>query len=297
MVRCAVATQWAVGEMQPVGWLPAASNGTLLVTVPESDEAAVVAVYKPVSGMRELRDFEAATLPVREVAAYELSEIAGFGCVPPTVWTEDGPLGPGSVQRWVGADGAPIRVPSDASDSAVAQAVQQRLAPPGGGVVAWGRDVPEGWVAVFRAHSDDGPVVVSHTVAAPVRRLVLFDAVTNNTDRKVGHIVPGPSEPGDSPGATSGTVLGIDHGLTFHAEPKLRTVLWGIAGAVFTADEVSLLTAVLDVVGDEQPDCPRLSQLAPVELTALADRTQALLDAGTFPDPVGPGPVIPWPPI
>lgn len=298
MVRCAVKTPWVVGRIQPVGWLPAASNGTLLVTVPESDQRAVVAVYKPVSGMRALHDFDAATLPVREVAAYELSEIAGFGCVPPTVWTHDGPLGPGSVQRWVGAHGGPIRVPTCAAAEDIAEAVHHHQAPLGAGVVAWTHHVPTGWAPVLHAHHNNQPITLSHARTTPVRRLVLFDAVTNNTDRKAGHIVPGP--PAQQPGACDATphaVLGIDHGLTFHTDPKLRTVLWGMAGAAFTNEEVSLLTTVLELIAHGLPQSSHLGRLQADELTAITTRTRALLSAGTFPHPTGPGPTIPWPPM
>ena len=62
-----------------------------------------------------------------------------------------------------------------------------------------------------------------------LRRMALFDAVVNNTDRKIGHLLP----------QADGKLYGCDHGVTFHEEYKLRTVLWQWAGLPFTKDELA----------------------------------------------------------
>lgn len=80
--------------------------------------------------------------------------------------------------------------------------------------------VPEGWVGVVDAETADGPVVVAHRADEATLRMVVFDALANNADRKGGHLL-----------RTENALYGIDHGVTFHVEPKLRTVLWGLAGA------------------------------------------------------------------
>jgi len=82
--------------------MPWSSNGTYLVTVTVAG-ARLAAVYKPHRGERPLWDFPHG-LYVREVAAYELSCALGWGVVPETVLRDDGPLGPGSLQRFVDAD-------------------------------------------------------------------------------------------------------------------------------------------------------------------------------------------------
>ena len=64
-----------------------------------------------------------------------------------------------------------------------------------------------------------------------LRRLAVLDAVINNADRKGGHLLP----------AADGRLYGIDHGVTFHAENKLRTLLWGWAGEPLTEDAVEVL--------------------------------------------------------
>ena len=64
-----------------------------------------------------------------------------------------------------------------------------------------------------------------------LRRLALFDAIVNNGDRKGGHILPLPD----------GRILGVDHGVTFAVEPKLRTVLWAWRSKAFTEDERTVI--------------------------------------------------------
>jgi uncharacterized repeat protein (TIGR03843 family) len=90
------------GEVELLGRLPWISNATFLVTVRHGD-ASLRAVYKPRRGERPLWDYPSG-LFVREVAAYRLSEALGWGIVPETVGRADGPLGPGSFQRFVPAD-------------------------------------------------------------------------------------------------------------------------------------------------------------------------------------------------
>ncbi|MEJ5946054.1 phosphatidylinositol kinase, partial [Pseudokineococcus basanitobsidens] len=89
----------AAGELDVVGRITGSSNVTLLATCRTGD-AQVRCVYKPVRGERPLHDFPDGTLAGREVAAHLVSRAAGWGVVPTTV-LRDGPLGPGSVQRWV----------------------------------------------------------------------------------------------------------------------------------------------------------------------------------------------------
>lgn len=89
------------GEVDVLGLMPWSSNGTYLVQVRRGDDHAP-AIYKPASQERPLWDFPGG-LWKREVAAWELSEVLGFGLVPPTVGRSDGPLGRGSLQAFVPA--------------------------------------------------------------------------------------------------------------------------------------------------------------------------------------------------
>ncbi|HEX6597080.1 MAG TPA: SCO1664 family protein [Acidimicrobiales bacterium] len=91
------------GEITVKGRLPWSSNGTFLVELCEDGEARPVrAVYKPLRGERPLWDYPPG-LYRREIAAYVTSEWLGWGLVPETV-ERDGPLGLGSLQRFVDAD-------------------------------------------------------------------------------------------------------------------------------------------------------------------------------------------------
>lgn len=96
-------TVLAGGTLVPAGRMPWSSNATFLVNVDHDDGTDRPAVYKPVRGERPLWDFPG-HLAAREVAAYELSAALGWGVVPETVMREDGPFGPGSLQRFVDAD-------------------------------------------------------------------------------------------------------------------------------------------------------------------------------------------------
>lgn len=116
-----------------------------------------------------------------------------------------------------------------------------------------------------------------------LRNMALFDAVINNTDRKIGHILPD----------ATGNVFGCDHGVTFHFEDKLRTVLWRWAGSPFNEQELSRLAAVSDYLG-EPSELKGL--LTPDEIHAVGDRVNRLRESGVFPLPSKDWPAVPWPP-
>jgi hypothetical protein len=121
---------------------------------------------------------------------------------------------------------------------------------------------------------------------ARLRRIALFDAVINNADRKGGHLLPAPS----------GRVYAIDHGVTFHGDDKLRTVLWQWRGKPFDAAELALLDGLRAALGG--PFGARLDDLLTrAEITALAARLDRLRDRGCFPHPSDDWPPIPWPPF
>ncbi len=121
---------------------------------------------------------------------------------------------------------------------------------------------------------------------AVFRRIAAFDLVINNADRKAGHTLRDAQD----------RVWAIDHGVCFHVQPKLRTVIWEFAGEPLPADmaaDLAQLRAELD------EDCPLHSQLAGLltgaEIKALARRTEQLLDSGSFPDPDPYRRSYPWP--
>ncbi len=125
---------------------------------------------------------------------------------------------------------------------------------------------------------------------ARLRRVVVFDAVVNNTDRKAGHLLPIPG----------GHLHAVDHGVTFSVEPKLRTVLWAWEGELFEADEVATLTRVRDALGKAAAPGPLAVDLGELlssdEVEATRARVRELLGTRRFPGPNPDWPAIPWPP-
>ena len=98
----ALTAELAQDELRITGRLLQASNATFLAEL-RTAGAPIECVYKPFEGERPLWDFPRRTLGLREVAAYQVSRIGGFDCVPVTVLI-DGPFGPGSLQVWVDVD-------------------------------------------------------------------------------------------------------------------------------------------------------------------------------------------------
>ena len=115
-----------------------------------------------------------------------------------------------------------------------------------------------------------------------LRQICLFDLLANNADRKSGHCLLGPE----------GAVYAIDHGLTFHVEPKLRTVIWQFSGEPIPT---ALLEDVQRLLEGGLP--PALAELLnPNERKVLAARARAVLATARFPGDRG-GERYPWPPV
>ncbi|WP_404960956.1 SCO1664 family protein [Streptomyces sp. 147326] len=260
----------AKGELTVIGRIREASNAVLLCTVTHEGVSADC-VYKPVKGERPLWDFPDGNLAQREVAAYLVSEATGWGLVPATV-LRDGPYGEGMVQRWIESAGPEGESPAD-------------------GLLALvdGEEAGEGWKPVAFAEVGEGrTALLVHADDPRLRRLSVLDAVINNGDRKGGHLLP----------ASDGRLYGIDHGVTFHAEDKLRTLLWGWAGEPLTGEAREVLAGLAAELAEGAPLATRLAELiTAVELAAVRDRVAHLLRTGTHPQPSGQWPSIPWPPV
>ncbi|CAN5198457.1 SCO1664 family protein [soil metagenome] len=245
------------GELDLTGQITTASNETFLGTI-----GASVVVYKPIEGEKPLWDFPGAVLAHREVAAYLVSEAIGWNIVPRT-WLRDGPFGPGMVQLWQDVDPDQTAVDLVAAD-----------------------EVPDaGWRHVFDGR-DENDLLISliHEDTPALRRMAVFDVLVNNADRKGAHIL-------EIPG---GHRHGVDHGLTFHVEHKLRTVLWGWLGDELDADELAGVANIRSQLGAELGTQLALL-LGDGEIAALAARCDRLLEVGRFPGPRGEMPAVPWP--
>lgn len=215
------------------------SNYTYLAQIQQAG-ATYKAVYKPTRGERPLWDFPTATLARREVAAYQVAKGLSWGFVPPTVYREQAPAGPGSVQLFI--DHNP-----DHHYFNFSQRERQRL-----------------------------------------RKVAIFDILINNADRKGSHLLIAPDN----------SLWLIDHGICFHVEDKLRTVVWDFAGE-------GIPDELCSQVFQFRKDLERPSELVqaleeylnPIEIEAMAGRIDRLMATGKFPNPHPNRRHHPWPPI
>lgn len=227
------------GELELVGRLVDASNATFYCAA-VLDGHRLTCVYKPIKGERRLWDFPAGTLAYREVAAYAVSDAIGWQVVPPTVFRDDGPFGPGMCQLWIDAD----------------ESVDL--------------------------------VALIHSEPPQLRRMAVFDAVVNNADRKGGHLLP----------VGDGHVYGVDHGVCFSVDDKLRTVLWRWAGEPLPSNVKDVLARLARDLAPGGALARRLGRLLSAEeVAATRTRVARLVAAGRHPEPSGDWPAVPWPPF
>jgi uncharacterized repeat protein (TIGR03843 family) len=120
-----------------------------------------------------------------------------------------------------------------------------------------------------------------------LRRIAVFDVVINNADRKGGHVLP----------TADGHLFGIDHGVAFSIEPKVRTLLWQWEGEPIPDDTVADLRHLRRSLRDGALATALPNLLARDEITATKQRVQDLLTSGVHPGPSSDWPAIPWPPF
>ena len=234
-----------------IGQMVNASNSTLVV---ELDSERFI--YKPRSGERPLWDFPDHTLHLRERAAFVVSHMLGWDVVPETT-IKEGPYGIGSFQKWIEAEPATVDI-----------------FPP--------NTVPNGWLTIITGIDEEGKqVTLAHEDSPRLRQIAVFDALINNADRKAGHLLT------DQAGMT----FGIDHGVAFNAEDKLRTVLWGWIGQdISEAHIVDLKKLQNEIAGSELEELLDAS-----EIHALQQRVEDLIAERVMPSPSPHWPAVPWP--
>ncbi|MCZ7538830.1 MAG: SCO1664 family protein [Anaerolineae bacterium] len=146
-----------------------------------------------------------------------------------------------------------------------------------------------GSVQLFIVHSPEVTYFgLDDRFAAQLRRFAVFDFIVNNADRKGGHLLLD----------VRGKLWGIDHGLTFHAAPKLRTVIWEFAGQPVEESWLHDVEVLCEQLAVDEARLVELLRrcLTPREVLALRRRVEWLLREKRFPVP-GRGPVVPWPPV
>jgi uncharacterized repeat protein (TIGR03843 family) len=119
-----------------------------------------------------------------------------------------------------------------------------------------------------------------------LRRMAVFDAVVNNADRKGGHLLPMPD----------GHIYGVDHGVCFSTEDKLRTLLWGWRGQRLQPELMQDLRRLATALNAELGDTLR-DLLTRAEVAATRRRVDRLLASGCYPQPSEDWPAVPWPPF
>lgn len=205
------------------------------------DDEQCWAIYNPELGEQPLRDFEPG-LYRRERAAYLLAVALEWQMIPATVIRGDGPFGPGSLQHFV------VHDPGE---------------------------------HVFTLLSAEPAPPHQCPLHDQLRRIALFDLVTNNADRKAGHVLR----------AEDDHLWAIDHGLCFAAGLTLRTVLWDFAGEAIDPRLLADLATFAEQIPDDVA-----ALLTDREVDALLGRIRQLLDVPQYPeDPTGMS--FPWPPI
>lgn len=123
---------------------------------------------------------------------------------------------------------------------------------------------------------------------ARLTSVAVFDAVVNNTDRKGGHLLVDEDD----------KLWLIDHGVCFHAQPKLRTVIWNFAGQPIPPEELARLQSLQEQVCPGGELHQQLSiYLSSRELQAMLHRIMEMLESGVFPSPSNNRYSYPWPPV
>ena len=124
---------------------------------------------------------------------------------------------------------------------------------------------------------------LASSTSREIRDIAFLDILLNNTDRKFGHLLP----------LEDGRILGCDHGLTFHTEDKLRTVLWQFANDPITLQEEKSLRTLGATLDPER----YIGLISEEEFAAFLMRAERLLNTGLFPMPSEDWPAVPWPPF
>ena len=115
-----------------------------------------------------------------------------------------------------------------------------------------------------------------------LKPVVLFDLLCNNADRKGSHVFFEKD---------TRHLYAIDHGICFHEENKLRTVLWDFSGQSIPPDLLAPLSGIKSLLPSLEP------YLTPRELSALCARAEAILKKGVFPRQPRDRRAMPWPPL
>ena len=128
----------------------------------------------------------------------------------------------------------------------------------------------------------DNLIQIAQSSRDDLRSIFLFDVLINNADRKYGHILVTKED----------RVMGCDHGISFHSEDKLRTVLWQFGGLEINSNELGVLKQI-----EKFNFADFEALLSANEIEAIFSRAKNLLQVRYFPTPAEDRPSVPWPPV
>ena len=247
------------GEIEIEGLISDSSNGALKVLVSNSKQY-MHAIIKPEVSIRPLWDFPDLDLNNREYATYLLDRALALNYVPETVMRNVEGIGNSLIQEWV-----------KESDNDLI-------------IVKSPEDIPNDYLKVLQGYDELNKLItLAHKDDRDLRNLCLFDLVINNADRKGGHLLMD----------TDHKMWAIDHGVSWHQESKIRTVLWGWIDIAFNGEDITLLEKAKNVLQAwKEEDFKYLSQ---IEIEQAIRRVDELLEINAFPQPGDQWPAVPWP--
>ena len=247
------------GTIEIQGLIPESSNGAIKAVI-KNQEDEISVIIKPTALIRPLWDFPELDLNNRELATYEMSKSLNLNFVPTCIKRNIPEIGECLVQEWIEEEANQLIVVRSESD------------------------IPNHYKKVINGYDELNKLVcLAHDNSKELKRIAIFDLIINNADRKGSHILQDKDN----------KIWIIDHGVTWHEENKLRTILWGWIGESLESPDKELLEQARIEISRWIEDQSIL--LSKRELKAAIKRIDVVLELGKFPEPSKDWPAIPWP--
>ena len=249
----------STGEIEIEGLIPDSTNGALKLLITNGDEQ-IAAIAKPDVSIRPLWDFPNMDLNKREYATFLFDRKLELGFVPETVIRDISGIGNALVQHWIR---------ETENDLIIVQSPD---------------NIPKSYLRVLQGYDELNKLItLAHKDDQDLRKLCLIDLIINNADRKGNHLI------------TDGNnkMWAIDHGVSWHEEPKIRTVLWGWINQEFNDGDLDLLSLAKSTLEDWLAN--DFQYLENSEIECALERLDELVKNKRFPAPGSEWPAVPWP--
>lgn len=249
----------STGEIEIEGLIPDSTNGALKLLITKGDEQ-IAAIAKPDVSIRPLWDFPNMDLNKREYATFLFDRKLELGFVPETVIRDIAGFGNALVQHWIR---------ETENDLIIVQSPD---------------NIPKSYLRVLQGYDELNKLItLAHKDDQDLRKLCLIDLIINNADRKGNHLI------------TDGNnkMWAIDHGVSWHEEPKIRTVLWGWINQEFNDSDFDLLSLAKSILEDWLAN--DFQYLEKSEIECALERLDELVKNKRFPAPGSEWPAVPWP--